>query len=878
MVKRKNIFSEEDEAASASPFASAAIADTPIASRTRSSGGSVASSADLSKPVINKGGTCPPMTKRNDISVKDDEDGTKISTASAGPDTPIASRTRSGDSVATALSKLSSTCRSGNGSSTDSIDTIELITTAREKGGNNKPRRKPEENLGDPKAKSTCSKTSSARRKSPATNKNNQDRSKRHHSFTPVQKAIIVEEMNGSDESACQEICKKHDISFKALSKWKEQYRNDELLLSKADLIRKRWRDNKRKKVFSRSYYKRITRDPEYMSKESEFSFEDKLAIVKEALRDDTLSVLGKLCEKHDIPYRMLLDWKQKYQDQELHLSADEIRAKRSQDCIRKNYREKRLACVQDSKSQKIRKKVKPTDTVTSLNSRKRGRDSVTSCSVGISSTLHDDIGCSADSVDTPELLAGGVRAKLSNDTFSKVEVERLRKSFQRQCDQSPIESWNGGSGRKMKRFAAASLKNENFDLTSEVSSLSSFGSHLTQSESGSEKDFLDRSGHRGQPKKQSIRKYTSAEAVERGITPRLHKAYLLAKKNREWFLTNDFEDDKSACIESVSGLEELRRRSPKKELFPLEMQFQYAKERKAHIKKLKLAASNRMKARNMKDVRWTTEKNFKVESKNYRYHPEKIPINIAERVIKNIKRSGVNLIGENIQEYVTTEVTHVLQSISSSRENNFMNAEGARSYNRTDDFFNPIDWDCSNRERDVKLAVYENMPIPNIDHLVGWATSHRPCHGNDPTDTRNISELLHLEMKHITSPPPPPSQVEFLLRRFGRRVTRSAGRKHSSGGPCIELAKRMSPSAGVAFGIAVEDIFTVALMPLAKKHVTRCRYLENQIDRCTSNIDGNVESSVGKSGDIDPFVAWTLCPQDAIADFKKKPSLCQDT
>jgi len=237
-----------------------------------------------------------------------------------------------------------------------------------------------------------------------------------------------------------------------------------------------------------------------------------------------------------------------------------------------------------------------------------------------------------------------------------------------------------------------------------------------------------------------------------------------------------------------------------------------------------------------------------------------------------------VDSIGENIQEYVTTEVADIFQSISSLRENDLFKAEGARGYNHTvelnrsvrDGFFNPIDWDCSNRESDDKLAIYENMPIPNIDHLVGWATSHRPCRGNDPKDTAN-------KLKHISSPPPPPSQVEFLLRRLGRRMMRSAGRKRSNGGPFIELAKRMSPSAGVAFGIAVEDIFTVALMPLAKKHVTRCRYLEKQIDSCTSNTNGNVESGFGKSGDNDPYVAWTMCPQEAITDFMKKPSFYHD-
>ncbi|KAL7463775.1 hypothetical protein ACHAXS_004138 [Conticribra weissflogii] len=812
MTKCKNIFLKKDDVGSESSRASAAIVDTPIASRTRSSGNSVATSAASLKSVRNKGGDCRHMPTRNDVFVTKDDEGSKSSPASAAPaDTPIASRTRSGNSISSALSKISSTCRSS--SSSDSIDTAELIATARKNGGKN-PGRASKRNVGDPNDINTCSKTSSTERKSPARNKNNENRSKRNDSFTPVQKALIVEEMTGSDESACEGICTKHGISFKLLSKWKDLYREDELLLSKDDLRRKRMRDWKRKK-YGWTKRKNSARDPEYISKEKRFSFDDKSTIVKEALRANTLSELGKLCEKHDIPYQMLLDWKRKYHDDELHLTVDEIRSKKIRDTNLRQSLKSTLG-MQDAQSHNSRGESMPPASVETLTSRTR----------------------------------------------------------------------------KRRKSASLSLTNEYVDMASEVSSLSSFGSYSSQSESSSEENYPERIGHHRQPKKKPRRKHTSDEAAEQGITPRLHKAYLLAKKNREWLLTNNLKDESSECIGRSSGLEEverLQRKPTKKETFPLEMQRQYAKERKAHIKDLKRAASNRMTERRKKDAKLINRENSSSigQSKNICPHPGKISINIAERVMDNIKQRGLDSIGDNTQECVTTEIKSVLRSMITSSSNDPSKDEDVRKHDRIGDlnrsqgdyFFNPIDWDCSNRYTDDRLAIYENMPIPNIDHLVGWATSHRPHRGNDRTDTGNISELQRLDLQHIHAPPPPPSQVRFLLRRLGRRMMQSVGGKHSNGGSllCNEIAKKMSPSAGVAFGIAVEDIFTVALMPLAKKHVNRCRYLEKLKNSCESNIDGKQDSGVGKSGCIDPFDAWTMSPQEAIAEFAMKPTFYHD-
>ena len=75
-----------------------------------------------------------------------------------------------------------------------------------------------------------------------------------------------------------------------------------------------------------------------------------------------------------------------------------------------------------------------------------------------------------------------------------------------------------------------------------------------------------------------------------------------------------------------------------------------------------------------------------------------------------------------------------------------------------------------------------------------------------------------------------------------------------------------MDTSAYVAVGMAVEEVLTMALMPLAEAHIERCRRLERQ-----KNCDATAtEPCARKIPTMDPFHSWTLPPAEAMVQLAR--------
>ncbi|KAL9187220.1 hypothetical protein ACHAXT_001323 [Thalassiosira profunda] len=186
----------------------------------------------------------------------------------------------------------------------------------------------------------------------------------------------------------------------------------------------------------------------------------------------------------------------------------------------------------------------------------------------------------------------------------------------------------------------------------------------------------------------------------------------------------------------------------------------------------------------------------------------------------------------------------------------------------------------CSPRDR-WSQPLYQHWSIPQIDDLVGWATSHR---GTDKTsrpasDSIDGDEGRRLGLAHLLMSPPPPSHMAFLRHRIKeRRGENPPGggkgkrkrNKTATGGLGIDGLESMSTSAHVATGMAVEEALTMALMPLAEAHVARCRRLQRGKRTTGSRKEGRPST---RRRDDDPFHAWTLPPAEAIAALAREGS-----
>jgi len=205
--------------------------------------------------------------------------------------------------------------------------------------------------------------------------------------------------------------------------------------------------------------------------------------------------------------------------------------------------------------------------------------------------------------------------------------------------------------------------------------------------------------------------------------------------------------------------------------------------------------------------------------------------------------------------------------------------------------------------------TLYHNMSISQVDELVGWAHSHSDDtnHNHNTIDNkgseveRGIVDLTHSS----TAAPPPPSHIAYLQHQISNRLktgnssittedTSDERRDRRSGDINISrdvdkstystISKHnhnnnLDTSAYIAIGMAIEESLTRSLMPLAYKHVERCRRLE--LERDTSSVSGGIDLGSNSANTnestqnpkrlvSDPFHAWTLKPAEAVAELAK--------
>lgn len=168
---------------------------------------------------------------------------------------------------------------------------------------------------------------------------------------------------------------------------------------------------------------------------------------------------------------------------------------------------------------------------------------------------------------------------------------------------------------------------------------------------------------------------------------------------------------------------------------------------------------------------------------------------------------------------------------------------------------------------------LYQHLSDKEMDNLVGWATSHR---GNGGINSNRTSskDVVDSDLSYIPKPPPPPSHIAFLHELINQRLKTANNNdedttNHHKGAKAEseELNRNINRgnidvSTYVSTGMAIEDILTMKLMPLAKAHAGRCRRLERQKKK-----DGSQRANSATS---DPFHAWTLPPAEAIVELAK--------
>ena len=207
--------------------------------------------------------------------------------------------------------------------------------------------------------------------------------------------------------------------------------------------------------------------------------------------------------------------------------------------------------------------------------------------------------------------------------------------------------------------------------------------------------------------------------------------------------------------------------------------------------------------------------------------------------------------------------------------------------------------------------TLYHNTSIAQVDELVGWAHSHSDNTNHNVIDGNNSSEvelergIVDLTHSSTTAPPPPPSHIAYLQHQIADKLeagnssttaedTSDERRDRSNKGNNIRrdvdtstystISKHnhninLDTSAYVAIGMAIEESLLRSLMPLAYKHVERCRRLERR-DTSSSIVSGGIDldSSSTSANELtsrnrlasDPFHAWTLPAAEAVAELAK--------
>jgi len=203
--------------------------------------------------------------------------------------------------------------------------------------------------------------------------------------------------------------------------------------------------------------------------------------------------------------------------------------------------------------------------------------------------------------------------------------------------------------------------------------------------------------------------------------------------------------------------------------------------------------------------------------------------------------------------------------------------------------------------------TLYHNMSIAQVDELVGWAhslsdnTNNHNCNTIEGNNSSQV-ERGKVELTHTSNAaPPPPSHIAYLQQQISDRLktgnstttedTSDERRDNRSGknninGVDISTYTTISNhkhdnnldiSAYIAIGMAIEERLTRSLMPLAYKHVERCRRLE--LERDTSSVSGDIvgSGSTNTNGSTSwnrlashPFHAWTLPAAEAFVELAR--------
>jgi hypothetical protein len=197
------------------------------------------------------------------------------------------------------------------------------------------------------------------------------------------------------------------------------------------------------------------------------------------------------------------------------------------------------------------------------------------------------------------------------------------------------------------------------------------------------------------------------------------------------------------------------------------------------------------------------------------------------------------------------------------------------------------LDWDRRGQGGDGKGNIYQHMSIDMIDDFVGWTTSlndkdqAKPSYADAalPGFAGDDLEAVYSGLLHVPKAPPPPSQIAFLRQRLQKEMverlkilcpdedTESHSRRAQ------ELLGCLDSSALVSIGFIIEEVMTMALMPLAKAHVEHCRRLE-RFSNLQSNDGLEQEDKAGTTQScVDPFVAWTLPIPEVISELARDKS-----
>ena len=114
------------------------------------------------------------------------------------------------------------------------------------------------------------------------------------------------------------------------------------------------------------------------------------------------------------------------------------------------------------------------------------------------------------------------------------------------------------------------------------------------------------------------------------------------------------------------------------------------------------------------------------------------------------------------------------------------------------------------------------------MSDLIGWATRLEAAPADNP-----LAILPNLPLR--------PSLLSFVHDEMVKILV--ATKEH-------DLWESFDTSALVALGVALEEMLTASLLPLAEQHVRRCRSLESEDDQA--------------------FVEWTLPPEEAVLKLSK--------